>query len=140
MTTAIDTNVLVALWDKDRQLNTLAQKALDSAQERGALVVCGAVYAELMALPGRAESMLDEFFAATSVRVDWESSEQVWRAAGRAFQSYTQRRNRKKAEPPRQILADFYIGAHASVHRHRLLTLDQRLYRAAFPKLEIITF
>ena len=140
MTTAIDTNVLVALWDTNPQLNTAAQKALDSAQERGALVVCGAVCAELLALPGRAESMLDEFFAATSIRLDWESSEQVWRAAGRAFQNYVQRRNRKKAELPRRILADFYIGAHASVHRHRLMTLDQRLYRAAFPKLELVTF
>lgn len=140
MTTAIDTNVLVALWDTDQQLNTIAQKALDSAQERGALVICGAVYAELLALPGRAEDMLDEFFKVTSIRIDWEANERVWRMAGRAFQSYVQRRNRKKEELPRRILADFFIGAHASVHRHRLMTLDQRLYRAAFPKLEIVSF
>jgi predicted nucleic acid-binding protein len=37
----------------------------------------------------------------------------------------------------RRILADFLIGAYAAVHRYRLLTLDQRLYRAAFPKREI---
>ncbi len=140
MTTSIDTNVLVALWDTDAQVNTAAQKALDSAQQRGALVICGAVYAELLALPGREERMLDDFFDVTAVRVDWESSEQVWRTAGNAFQSYVQRRNRKKEELPRRILADFFIGAHASAHRHRLMTLDQRLYRAAFPKLEIVTF
>jgi hypothetical protein len=29
MTTAIDTNVLVALWDVDPELNAAAQKALD---------------------------------------------------------------------------------------------------------------
>lgn len=140
MTTAIDTNVLVALWDTDARLNTAAQKALDSAQERGALVISGAVYAELLALPGRTENMLDEFIEITAIRVDWESREGIWRAAGNAFQSYAHRRKAKREELPRRILADFFIGAHASVHRYRLMTLDQRLYRAAFPKLEIVTF
>jgi predicted nucleic acid-binding protein len=140
MTTAVDTNVLVALWDTGPRLSSAAQKALDAAQERGALVISGAVYAELLALPGRTEDMLDEFFSVTSIRIDWESSEQVWRLAGHAFQSYVHRRTRKTEELPRRILADFFIGAHASMHRHRLMTLDQRLYRAAFPKLEIITF
>jgi predicted nucleic acid-binding protein len=137
MTTVIDTNILIALWDVDQQLNTAVQKALDHAQGRGPLVVPGAVYAELLALPRRTEKMLDEFFAATRIRVDWESSEQVWRVAGRAFQGYVSRRSIKKTEIPRRILADFLIGAHASVHRYRLLTLDQRLFKAAFPKLEI---
>lgn len=140
MTTAIDTNVLVALWDTDTRLNTAAQKALDSVQERGSLVVSGAVYAELLALPGRTEGMLDEFFAATGIHVDWESREGIWRTAGKAFQTYVGRRRRKKTEMPRRILADFYIGAHASIHRYRLMTLDQRLYYASFPDLEIISF
>jgi predicted nucleic acid-binding protein len=140
MTTAIDTNVLVALWDVNPELNAAAQKALDSAQERGALAVSGAVYAELLALPGRTEKMLDEFFHATAIRVDWEAVEQIWRVAGRAFQNYVERRKRSKEELPRRILADFFIGAHAALRRYSLMTLDQRLYRAAFPKLEILTF
>jgi predicted nucleic acid-binding protein len=45
MTTAIDTNVLIALWDIDQQLNGAVHRALDHAQARGALVVSGAVYA-----------------------------------------------------------------------------------------------
>jgi predicted nucleic acid-binding protein len=140
MTTAIDTNVLVALWDIDLVLNAAAQKALDSAQERGALAVSGAVYAELLALPGRTEKMLDEFFHATAIRVDWEAGEQIWRVAGRAFQNCVERRKRSKEELPRRILAVFFIGAHAALHRYSLMTLDQRLYRAAFPNLEILTF
>lgn len=140
MTTAIDTNVLVALWDADPQLNTAAQKALDAAQERSALVISGAVYAELLALPGRTEELLDGFFAGTGVRIDWELTERVWRIAGQAFQGYVARRGWKKAELPRRILADFLIGAHASIHRYRLMTLDQPLYRAAFPGLEIVSF
>lgn len=127
MTTAIDTNVLVALWDTDTRLNTAAQRALDLARERGALVISGAVYAELLALPRRTEKMLNQFVDLTSIQVDWESNEGIWRAAGRAFQRYADRRNKRREEPPRRILADFYIGAHASAYRYRLLTLDQRL-------------
>jgi predicted nucleic acid-binding protein len=83
--------------------------------------------------------MLDEFFHATGIRIEWESSEEIWRVAGRTFQGYVMRRSSKKTELPRRILADFLIGAHAAVLRYRLLTLDQCLYRAAFPKLEIAT-
>ena len=140
MTAAIDTNILVALWDTDPQLNSAVHKALDSAQARGALVITGAVYAELLALPGRTEKMLDEFFGSTGILVEWQLSEQIWRTAGRAFQEYARRRSKKKAEMPRRILADFLIGAHAAVHHYPLLTLDRRLYRAAFPKLKIVEF
>ena len=140
MRTAIDTNVLVALWHTDQQLYIAARKALDAVLERGGLVICGAVYAELLARPGRTESMLNEFFRVTGIRVDWELSEQVWREAGRVFQRYVDRRNRGKQELPRRILADFVIGAHASLNHCRLMTLDQRLYPAAFPELEIISF
>ena len=62
----------------------------------------------------------------------------VWRAAGRAFQKYTARRREKPASGPRRILADFLIGAHASEHGYRLLTLDDHLYRAAFPALTLV--
>jgi predicted nucleic acid-binding protein len=140
MTTIIDTNVVIALWDADPQLNTAAQNALDSSHAQGALVITGAVYAELLALPGRTEAMLDQFLSITGIRVDWQSSEEIWRVAGRAFQGYASQRDAKRTELPRRIPADFLIGAHASVHRFRLLTLDQLLYRAAFPDLEVGTF
>jgi predicted nucleic-acid-binding protein len=35
MSTAIDTNILIALWNDDDTLNTLARSALDSALGRG---------------------------------------------------------------------------------------------------------
>jgi predicted nucleic acid-binding protein len=40
---------------------------------------------------------------------------------------------------PRRILADFVIGAHALRRAYALLTLDDRLYRLAFPRLEIMS-
>jgi hypothetical protein len=59
-----------------------------------------------------------------------------WEAAflaARAFLSY-----RGKGGAKRAPLPDFYIGAHAAIAGHKLLTRDPRRYRAYFPKLQII--
>jgi predicted nucleic acid-binding protein len=47
MTTAVDTSVIVALWDRDDVLNSAAQSALDAALERGSLTISAPVFAEL---------------------------------------------------------------------------------------------
>jgi predicted nucleic acid-binding protein len=139
MTTAIDTNILVALWNEDDALNTPAREALDAALARGRLVIAAPVFAELLASPSRNEAFLDSFCKETGIAVDWNLNEAVWRAAGRAFQTYVGRRRRQQSSGPRRILADFLIGAHASQNGFQLLTLDDRLYRAAFPRLSITT-
>jgi len=139
MTTAIDTNILVTLWDVEDTLHRSARQALEAAFEQGSLVIAGAVYAELLAAPGRTEEFLDQFCEETGVTVDWELPEKVWRAAGLAFQGYAARRKKQKGTYPRRILADFLIGAHAAVNGYRLLTLDAGLYRASFPKLVTLT-
>src|SRR5438874_17042 len=137
MTSAIDTNVIVALWDADNALNSAAETALESALRRGNLVVAAPVFAELLAAPGRTETFLDGFFLETGIVVDWDLDEPVWRAAGRAFQAYSERGRKQSGSGPRRILADFLIGAHAETRGYRLLTLDERMYRIAFPKLAI---
>jgi predicted nucleic acid-binding protein len=138
MKSAADTNVLIALWDEDDSLNTVALAAFERAQALGGLVVPAPVYAELMALPGRTETFLDQFFVDTAIYVDWKFEEKIWRSAGHAFQSYVRRRSRQPPSEPRRILADFLIGAYALCRGYQLLTLDDRLYRAAFPELTLI--
>lgn len=139
MTTVVDSNVIIALWDRDDALNAAAQSALDAALGRGNLVVPVPVYAELMAFAGRTESFLDSFFRQTSIAVEWIMEEPVWRTAGRAFQDYATRRRKQRDLGPRRILADFLIGAYAARNSYALLTLDEGLYRAAFPGLRIVT-
>jgi predicted nucleic acid-binding protein len=56
-----------------------------------------------------------------------------------AFQAYAERRRRQRDHGTRRILANFLIGAHAGIRGYRLLSLDERLYRAAFPALKIET-
>ena len=139
MTTAIDTNVVVALWDKDPTLSLAAQTALEAAFNRGGLVVSAPVFAELIAAPSRTESFVSSFVEETGIAVDWDLGEGVWRSAGRAFKHYAERRRRQRDPGSRRILADFLIGAHAQTRSYRLLTLDERLYKAAFPTLTIET-
>jgi predicted nucleic acid-binding protein len=77
MTTAIDTNVFIALWDKHPALSGAAQTALDSAFSRGTLVVSAPVFAELIAAPGRTESFVSSFLEDTGVAIDWDLGEPV---------------------------------------------------------------
>ena len=58
MTSAIDTNVIVALWDKDDAVNSAAESALDAALRPGHLVIPAPAFAELLACRGRSEAFL----------------------------------------------------------------------------------
>jgi predicted nucleic acid-binding protein len=139
MTTAVDTNVIVALWDRNSRISAAAQVALDSAAGIGPVVIGGPVFAELVAAPSRDESFVDFFVRDTGLIVEWTLSERIWRSAGRAYQQYSMRRKVQRDSGPRRILADFLIGAHAVERGYRLLTLDSRLYKASFPNLGLIS-
>lgn len=137
MITAIDTNVIVALW-QDGPTSEAAQSALDRALAAGSLVISPPVFAELLAAPGRDAKFIDFFLGDTGISVDWNLAVQVWRMAGLAFQRYAIRRHQQRLPGPRRILTDFVIGAHAAVNSYPFLTLDARLYRAAFPNLRLV--
>lgn len=53
--------------------------------------------------------------------------------AGQSFLTY-----RRRGGERRSPLPDFYIGAHAEVRGHRLLTRDPRRFRTYFPRVELI--
>src|SRR5258706_10336249 len=137
MTTAIDTNVIVALWAEDSDLSLAAETSLEAAFRRGGLVIAAPVFAELIAAPERTEAFVSSLLEGNGIVIDWNLNEPIWRAAGRAFQAYPERRRQQRDQGTRRILADFLIGAHAHIRGYRLLSLDERLYRAAFPTLKI---
>jgi predicted nucleic acid-binding protein len=134
---SIDTNVLISLFNEEKELNERALAAIEGCRKAGRLVVSGPVYAELLGLPTRTQVALDEFFTRGGIEVDWQFEEAVWRIAGAAFQGYIQRRLASTGQLPRRILTDFLIGAQAIVRGYALLTVDSRLYKASFPELNI---
>jgi predicted nucleic acid-binding protein len=139
MTTALDTNVVLAHWGPDPSLSLAVQAALESALGRGNVTVAAPVFAELVAGPGRTENFVNGFFDDTGIAIDWYLDEAILRSAARAFRGYAERRRKHGHSGPRRILADFLIGAHAAAHGYRLMTMDERLYRAAFPTLKVET-
>ncbi len=137
--TAVDSNVFVGLLAGTEHETEVAQRALEGAATEGPLILCPAVYSELMAMPGMSEEELDVFVEANGLTVEWLLDPEVWRAAGQAYAAYATRRRRQKGdEGPRRILADFVIGAHATLATGKLLTLDPQLYRANFVGLEVV--
>jgi predicted nucleic acid-binding protein len=138
MTTALDTNIITALWNEDDALNRTAQDALDKIFGRDSLVISGLVYAELLAAPRRTGSFVDQFCDQAGIDVEWELNERIFRLAGEALRGYADRRRKQIGVEPRRILADFLIGAHATVNGYKLLTMDAGVYRAGFPRLAVV--
>jgi len=137
MRTAIDTNVISALWSSEPLASRVAA-TLGRAHNEGGLVICPCVHAELLAHPAASERFVDEFLAATKVVVDFTIEEPVWREAGRRFAAYADRRRGSGGGSAKRLLADFIVGAHAALRADHLLTLDGSRYRQDFPQLVLI--
>ena len=138
MRTAIDTNVLSALWSGE-PLAVLASDQLDHAASAGGLVICGAVYAELLAHPKAKLDFVDHFLSVTGISIDFDLGESVSREASVRFAKYATRRRASRGGRAKRLLVDFIVGAHALLRSDRLLTLDTSRYLRDFPELKQIT-
>ena len=138
MRTALDTNVLSALWSAE-PLSAEVSEALEDAAAAGGLVICAVVYAELLAHPKASPDFVDGFLAATDIAVDFSFGEPVWREVAARFAKYAVRRRASRGRSAKRLVADFLVGAHALIRADRLLTLDRSRYARDFPELEQIT-
>jgi len=134
----VDTNVIAAFGSEYDSANAAAAKALANASKSGLVCASGAVFAELLGLPGRGPAGLHALFDSLGVAIEWDMTELDWETAGVAYEGYVARRRASGGGLPRLMLTDFLIGAHASVRGYTLLTADLRLYNAAFPGLRVI--
>jgi len=135
--TAVDTNVISALWSKESAATGM-EELLFSARREGGLVICAPVYAELLAYPGATKSFVEAFLQDTDIEVHTDLSLEVWTHAGEAFSAYAERRRKDKAGHPKRLLVDFVVGAHALLMTDRLLSLDANRYRTAYPELKLV--
>nr|WP_246723877.1 type II toxin-antitoxin system VapC family toxin [Mesorhizobium japonicum] len=106
--------------------------AIASCRRDGALVVNSIIWSELAPLIAT-EAALRK--AVDMLEMDRELI--PWDAAFLA--GVTHSRYRRAGGVRERTLPDFFIGAHASVAGHRLLTRDATRYRSYFPDLEIIS-
>ncbi len=138
MRTAVDTNVFSALWSSEPTAGAMAA-LLGEAHSKGGIVICGAVYAELLAHPKVTQTFVDNFLLQTTVTVEFDTGEHIWRDAARAYARYAQRRRTSSGTQSKRLLVDFVVGAHAMLRADCLLTLDASRYVQGFPKLNLVT-
>src|SRR5260370_36366900 len=106
MRTAIDTNVLSALWSAE-PLSVAISNALDEAAAAGGRVICTVVYAELLAHPKATVDFVDDFLAATDIAIDFLLGEPVWREVAARFAKYVVRRRASRGGSAKRLVADF---------------------------------
>jgi predicted nucleic acid-binding protein len=105
--------------------------------DRGAVVICGIVYAELLAHPIMDPETTEAFLREANIEVDSAMDRTIWREAGLLYRAHSERRRRAKADAHRRRMADFVIGAHALLRADRLITFNGSDFRRDFPELRI---
>ncbi len=129
--TLVDSNVLLDVLTYDPVWVGWSGEALERAFDEGRVVINPIVYAEVSVGFDQIEE-LDEALP-TSAFIREPLPFTAGFVAGKAFLTY-RRRGGTRTTP----LPDFYIGAHAAVAGHRLLTRDARRYRSYFPRLDVV--
>lgn len=137
MRTALDTNVISALWSTEPTASNILSR-LAQAHAVGGLVICAPVYIELLAYPSASHDFVNEFISSTNIVIDFDLDEAIWRQAGQGFAAYAERRRRSAGGNPKRLISDFVIGAHAQLRADRLMTLDSSRYERDFPRLRMI--
>lgn len=130
--TLIDANVLIDLFDEESEWREWSDAMITACMRKGPVVINPIIYAEVAAGFETLEE-LNLRLPETSVMREPLPFEAAFLAA-RAFVIY-----RYKGGDRRSPLPDFYIGAHAAVAGHTLLTRDPRRYRYYFPTLRIVS-
>ncbi len=129
MITSVDTNVLLDVFVSGAPHHSQSQKWLIGAYDRGAILVCDVVYAELVpAFDNR--SSLDRALGEINATVSPINTAIAYEA-GLCWARY-----RQAGGSSERIIADFLIGAHAVVKADTFLTRDRGFYTTYFPELQ----
>ena len=129
--TVVDSNVILDVATEDPVWGRWSTGALEATANESMLVINPLIYAEVSIGFDRIEALEDALPAALfrRERLPYEAAF----LAGKCFLRYRRRGGSKRSPLP-----DFYIGAHAAVAGHRLLSRDAARYRTYFPRLELI--
>lgn len=127
----VDSNVLIDVITDDPSWSGWSSESLERAANDAIMIINALVYAEV-SIGFDAIEAVEEALPRDLFRREHLPFEAAF-LAGKAFRRY-----RASGGAQRSPLPDFYIGAHAAVAGHRLLTRDATRYRTYFPGLKLI--
>lgn len=128
----VDTNVIIDLTSDDQTWREWSLDRLSDAVLLGPAMINVVVFAELSARLASAEDV-EAFVLDLGLSIELLPKPVAF-LAGQAFAEY-----RRSGGMKQNVLADFFIGAHAVFLGASLLTRDTRRYRTYFPDLELIS-
>lgn len=128
----VDSNVLIDVITDDATWGAWSSHSLEQVADEAMLVINALIYSEVSIGFDSIEA-LEEALPRELYRREQLPFEAAF-LAGKAFRRY-----RAAGGVRRSPLPDFYIGAHAAVAGHRLLTRDATRYRTSFPSLSLIS-
>lgn len=127
----VDTNVLIDVLEDDPQWADWSIEQLRAQSKVHPLAINPVIYAELSLTFSAVES-LDKTVAEMDLLLQ-EIPRPALFLAGKAFIRY-----RRDGGAKTNVLADFFVGAHAAVAGCPVLTRDPRRYQSYFPSVTII--
>lgn len=127
----VDTNVLVDVLENDPEWADWSIGQLRAQSKAHRLAINPVIYAELSLTFSTVEA-LDKTIEDLGLALV-EVPRPALFLAGKAFVRY-----RRQGGTKNNVLADFFIGAHAAVSGHPVLTLDTRRYAAYFLGVTLI--
>jgi len=132
MITAVDTNILIDILEPDPDFGPSSKAALKKCLLQGSVVACEVVWAETATAYGDKIPQLLDILQQMGI-IYSPMSQEVAIGAAKSWHAYRERGGSKK-----KIVADFLIGAHASVQCDQLLSRDRGFYRKFFTSLKFI--
>ena len=127
----VDTNVLVDVLENDPEWADWSIGQLRAQSKIHRLAINPIIYSELSLTFSTVEA-LDQIIVELGLAVI-EIPRPALFLAGKAFVRY-----RRQGGTKSNVLGDFFIGAHAAVSGHPILTRDTQRYAAYFPGVQLI--
>jgi predicted nucleic acid-binding protein len=132
MAALVDANVLLDILTADPVWLSWSSAQISQAKASGPLIINAVICAEIAPAFGFDWLAIDQWLKPSlSMREELPFEASV--LAAQAHLAY-----RKKGGSKTSTLPDFFIGAHAMVAGHSLLTRDAARYRTYFPSISLI--